>query len=233
MNTIDTEQTAPTDGHATAEQQPADELQSLASLYSFLAGVLSDDEIGADALASLASAADSLRTGTELDGFAHDLAGLDDAGLERVRRELATDHASCLLGMSSHPVAPYASVYTSTKHLMMQEMRDQAVRAYAKAGFVVDDVCRIPEDHVSIELGFMAALLERAAAGDGNEAPQAYRAYRDFVANHALAWMPQFCDELERYACAPFYRGAAQMLRALLESERERLRSAAQPKPEA
>ena len=152
------------------------------------------------------------------------MAGLAGEGLERVRRGLASDHASCLLGMSPHPVAPYASVYTSTKHLMMQEARDQAVHAYAKAGFAVDDACRIPEDHVSIELGFMAALLEHAAAGNGDEA---LRAYRDFVIDHALTWMPQFCDELERRAGTPFYRGAAQTLRALLESERERLGSAA------
>ena len=220
MSTTATEQTTPTGGRAAAVRQPADELRSLASLYSFLARALSDDEIGADALASLAATADDLQTGTELDGFARDLAGLAGEGLERVRRGLASDHASCLLGMSPHPVAPYASVYTSTKHLMMQE----AVHAYAKAGFAVDDACRIPEDHVSIELGFMAALLEHAAAGNGDEA---LRAYRDFVIDHALTWMPQFCDELERRAGTPFYRGAAQTLRALLESERERLGSAA------
>ncbi len=227
MSTTATEQTTPTGGQAAAAQQPTDELRSLASLYSFLARALSDDEIGADALASLAATANDLQTDTELDGFARDLAGLDGEGLERVRRELAADHASCLLGMSPHPVAPYASVYTSTKHLMMQEARDQAVHAYAKEGFAVDDACRIPEDHVSIELGFMAALLEHAAAGNGNEALRACRAYRDFVIDHALTWMPQFCDELERRAGTPFYRGAAQTLRTLLESERERLGSAA------
>lgn len=227
MNTIATEEKTPTGGQTTAARQPADELQSLASLYSFLARALSDDEIGADALASLAVTANDLQTDTELDGFARDLAGLDGEGLERTRRELAADHASCLLGMSPHPVAPYASVYTSTKHLMMQEARDQAVHAYAKAGFAVDDACRIPEDHVSIELGFMAALLEHAAAGDSNEALRACRAYRDFVIDHALTWMPRFCDELERRAGTPFYRGAAQTLRTLLESERERLGSAA------
>lgn len=227
MNTIATEEKTPTGGQTTAAQQPADELQSLASLCSFLARALSDDEIGADALASLAATADGLQTGTELDGFAHDLTGLDGEGLERVRRELAADHASCLLGMSSHPVAPYASVYTSTKRLMMQEARDQAVHAYAKEGFAVDNACRIPEDHVSIELSFMASLLEHAAAGDGDEALQACRAYRDFVIDHALTWMPRFCDELERRAGTPFYRGAAQTLRTLLESERERLGSAA------
>ena len=63
--------------------------------------------------------------------------------------------------------------------------------------------------------------------GTATRRSQACRAYRDFVIDHALTWMPQFCDELERRAGTPFYRGAAQTLRALLESERERLGSAA------
>lgn len=215
-------------------QELARDLRERALTYSFLARVFSDEEVGADFLAALRDEVPA--TGTELDAFAASLAGAD---LEAVRAELAADHAALLLGMSPRPVSPYESVHTSTEHLMMQGARDQVVAAYAAAGFAKAGEYHVPEDHVSLELDFMAAVGMRAAravedvlagatpdSGDADPLADAERdmnAQLDFLEKHLLAWLPGFCDLVEGRAATQFYRGAAQMLRAFLDQERDYL----------
>lgn len=216
------------------------DLRDRALTYSFLARVLSDEEVGVEFLRQLSSEVPA--TGTELDAFA---ASLGSADLEETRRELAADHSSCLLGMSANPVSPFESVHTSDKQLMMQDSRDQVVHAYAQSGFAKAGEYHVPEDHISLELDFMAGLGMRAAdavasvlsgslddadaAGKIGQAECDLNAQLDFLEKHLLVWVPGFCDGLESKASTPFYRGAAQMLRAFLEQERsylERLNTA-------
>lgn len=136
----------------------AEEARDRGMTYTFLARALSDEEIPVSFLASLSGV--ELGSGTELDDFAR---GLATADLDHQRAELAADHASALLGMSADPVSPYESVHTSDKHLMMQEARDQVVAAYRAQGFAVSGEQRTPEDHISLELSFMAELCEQLA----------------------------------------------------------------------
>jgi TorA maturation chaperone TorD len=158
---------------------------------------------------------------------------MDDEALEAVRTELAADHSSLLLGMSANPVSPFESVYTSENHLMMQEARDKAVAAYRAAGFEKSDDYHMPEDHISLELDFVAGLGNRAAdaiqgaqAGliaDTDaafaEAELAMNQQIDFLKKHLLVWAPRFGELLESRATTAFYRGVAQMLLTYLESE--------------
>ena len=210
----------------------ADEMEARGDAYSFLARVLSDDEAGVDFLEALRD--NPPQTGTALDDFASSLAGYDADALEAVRRESAADHAQTLLGMSAHPVSPFESVYLSGVHLMMQASRDEVRAAYAAAGCAKSDDYRMPDDHVSLELDFMAVLSSRAAqalralatdgAGaelpDGTSAEQAAQdslnAQLSFVDDHLTRWIPQFCEALERQATTDLYRGAAQMLDRLV-----------------
>lgn len=213
----------------------ARDLRERSLTYTFLARALSDDEVGAEFLAALRD--DVPQTGTDLDVFARSLQDVDDETLEQVRRELAADHSATLLGMSALPVSPFESAW-SDAHLLMQDARDDAVKAYARAGFGKSEDYHMPEDHISLELDFMAGLGNRAAAaveavlaGDAGEpatgetgalesAEEAMNAQLDFLEKHLLTWAPQFADKLEERASTGFYRGVAQMLRLYLEDER-------------
>ncbi len=197
------------------------ELRARAATYAFLSRALSDEELPAEFLGALA--ADGPETGTALDGYMVGLAGLDAAGLEAAHRDLAADHAALLLGMSARPVSPFESVYTSPEQLMRQEAWERAVRDYAASGFKPVSTLRVPEDHISIELQFCSALLNRAAdfaaAGVLDAAARDAAAQASFVRGHLAAWVPRFCDLLEERAHTDFYRGVAQMLRELLTQE--------------
>ena len=197
------------------------ELRDRAATYAFLSRALSDEELPVEFLSALA--AGGLETGTSLDGYMTSLAGLDGAGLEAARRDLAADHSACLLGMSAKPVSAYESVYTSEEHLMRQDAWEQVRAVYAQAGFSAVSTLRVPEDHIAIELRFCAMLLNRAAdyaaAGVSDAAARDMAAQAAFARAHLAAWVPRFCDLLEFRASTAFYRGVAQMLREFVAQE--------------
>jgi TorA maturation chaperone TorD len=231
-------------------EELADTMQARSDAYAFLARVLSDDEVTVEFLKALRD--NPPQTGTSLDDFAASLAGADDKSLEQTRRELAADHSATLLGMSAKPVSPFESVYTSSVHLMMQDARDEVRAAYRAQGCAKDDAYHMPDDHVSLELDFMATLAgrtERAlrtiaeegqTARQDNEqtverAEQAEQAANEalgaqlaFVDKHLSAWIPQLCDALERQASTDLYRGAAQMLRNLVRDDAQLLHGLSQ-----
>ncbi len=197
------------------------ELHARAATYAFLSRALSDEELPAGFLSALAS--DAPRTGTDLDAYTAGLVDLDAAALEVARRDLAADHAACLLGMSARPVSAYESVYTSEEHLMRQDAWERARAAYAQAGYSAAAALRVPEDHIAVELRFCAMLLDRAAdyaaAGVPDLAARDTAAQAAFVRDHLAVWVPRFCELLEARASTAFYRGIAQMLRAFVEQE--------------
>ena len=142
-----------------------------------------------------------------------------------MRTEAAAEFAALLLNMSADPVFPYESVYASSEHLMMQKARDEVLAAYRSRGFERADGLSIPEDHVGIELEFMARLcqeeLEALSAGNEGATESARAAQREFCERHLARWVPQLCDDLERRAKSGLYRGLAQMTRQFLAFECE------------
>lgn len=207
----------------------AQDLRARALTYEFLSHALDDADLPAEFFSALAQ--NPPQTGTELDGWARSLEGVSPEEVEQARKDVAADHAATLLGMARRPVSPYESVHTSEGELLMQEARDRAVAAYRASGFSVAEGCRVPEDHIAIELSFMAALASRAAqeledAADSRDGSAQQRAEKvieaqaAFLEQSLLPWVPGFCDLLEARAKTGFYRGVAQMLRAFMEEER-------------
>ena len=157
-----------------------------------------------------------------------------DADAETLRIDLAADYNQLFLGMSAHPVAPYESVYTSDEGLMMQEARDNVLRAYQQWGLRVPDSFDLPEDHIALELEFMACLADRAreavgassgehepddsAQKGGGSADELIAAQRAFLDEH-LSWVPAFCRDVEKRARTAFYYGIASLTRQQLEAD--------------
>lgn len=143
-----------------------------------------------------------------------------EADGEALRIDLAADYNQLFLGMSAHPVAPYESVYTSEEGLIMQEARDEILRVYRLWGLRVPESFDLPEDHVALELEFMACLADRTrAAADAGEDPTGLiAAQRAFLGEH-LAWVAALCDDVEKRARTAFYYGIAGLTREHLAAD--------------
>jgi TorA-specific chaperone len=153
------------------------------------------------------------------------ISSLAQADLEQLRIDLAAEYAALFLGMSAQPVPPFESVYTSEGRLLMQEAHRLVVAEYARAGFRKDESFKLSEDHLALELEFMATLIKRTLtaveAGDAASARELLAWQRDFFGAHILNWAYRFCDDVEKRAQTPFYRGLASLTRNCLDQERE------------
>lgn len=145
------------------------------------------------------------------EGFAAlqtDLAGCDDGQLEL----LAVVFDRVFFGMgprSAQKAFPYESVYTSEGGLMMQEAYAEVLHVYRNAGFAKNPGFKEPEDHLAVELAFMALLCGRAVealrAGDEAGAERQLRAQREFLCDHLLNWIDRFTADVRKAAEDGFY----------------------------
>ena len=72
-----------------------------------------------------------------------------------------------------------------------------------------------PPDHISFELEFMRHLCRQEAEAwekdDEDEALRFRRTEREFMTEHILTWLPQFCSKIREYASLDLFRGLADL----------------------
>ncbi|MBP2656549.1 MAG: TorD-like chaperone [Firmicutes bacterium] len=141
--------------------------------------------------------------------------------------DLAVDYARVFLGAGvagNEAAYPYESVYTSTKRLIMQDARDQVVAVYRAKGLTKLETLEFPEDHLALELEFMAYLCHETqqalAVRDWTAVSACLKEQIDFLAQHLLNWVPAFCADIEKYSKTEFYKAIAQITNGYLRLER-------------
>lgn len=145
--------------------------------------------------------------------------------------DLAVDYARVFLGAgiyeSNKAAYPYESVYTSPKRLIMQEARDQVVAVYRARGLDKAETLDFPEDHLALELEFMAYLCHETQkalnAQDRSAVSGCIKEQKDFLTHHLLNWVPEFCADVEKFAGTEFYKAVAKITRGYLQLERTML----------
>ncbi|TWH45086.1 molecular chaperone [Sporomusa sp. KB1] len=141
--------------------------------------------------------------------------------------DLAVDYARVFLGagiVGNEAAYPYESVYTSPKRLIMQEARDQVMAAYRAKGLTKVETQDVPEDHIALELEFMAYLCrgtQQALDTDDWAAVSVYiEEQLGFLTKHLLNWVPALCADIEKYAGTDFYKALAKVTTGYLRLER-------------
>ena len=161
------------------------------------------------------------------EGFARlqaDLAGC--AGDEGALETLAVVFDRAFFGMgprTAQKAFPYESVYTSEGGLMMQDAYSEVLHVYREAGFAKDPGFTEPEDHLAVELSFMALLCGRAVealrAGDAEGAERQLRAQASFLQGHLLNWAGRFASDVRKAAEDGFYFHLADFTEAYLAAD--------------
>ncbi len=150
---------------------------------------------------------------------------LKDANLQNATTELAAEFAGLFLNGSDRPVFPYESVYTSPQKLVMQKARDEVLAEYRREGLDRATAFNEPEDHIALELEFMAYLCRQATAAMEAGDRVASKAYLDkqrgFIEKHLGIWVPRFCKDLQKNAKSDFYKSIAQLTLSLIDQDKE------------
>ena len=140
-----------------------------------------------------------------------------DAG--ETLEDLAADYAKTFLGAGNaqgESAFPYESVYTSSKNIMMQDSWNQVCELYDAKGIERnDDANDLLEDHISMEMEFMAYLCDETS--QYTEALAGLEEQREFLNKHLLNWAPRFCLDIKEYADTEFYRMVGQLTTGFLQ----------------
>lgn len=154
---------------------------------------------------------------------------LGDCG-EQVLEDLAVDFDRVFFGVGplmAEKAFPYESVYTSGSGLMMQDAYVDVRHEYREAGWVKNPDFKEPEDHIAIELSFVATCCALAARslreGDEAAAESCLIVQRSFLDTHLLNWVERFAADV-RKANGGFYADAASFMVAYLKADRELLK---------
>lgn len=164
-----------------------------------------------DAVSQLQVALDSplaarlLQMQTALRANAQPASTLDELNIEMTR---------LLEGPGLTPAPPYASYYLNNGQLM-GPTATAARHFYLQWHAVPTGETRLPDDHIALELGFVAHLAQLAVEGDKT----ALAASRDFLHRHLLPWLPRFCDTLAKSSRVLFFAGLAHLTQAAVQAD--------------
>lgn len=156
--------------------------------------------------------------------FSHKYASRNkDAILEDLKSEYTRlfDHTVRI------PVAPWESVYLSKDHLLFQEQVLEVRNWYRTFGLELVKIHQEPDDHIGLELAFLAHManlaLQAIENGNQDELDRILDAKRRFLTEHVFRWVPTWCDLMLEYGKTDFYKGVTLVLRGALEELAERL----------
>lgn len=130
--------------------------------------------------------------------------------------QVASEYARIFVGPTALPAPPWESVYRDKKRLLMTATT-LSVREYYKAcGYEAQLRQHVPDDHLAIELDFLAALaqetLDACAAGDEEVAQRTFDTGTAFAKAHLALWAGNFAADLRDRDGSCFYCALADAL---------------------
>jgi TorA maturation chaperone TorD len=132
--------------------------------------------------------------------------------------ELGVEFTRLFSGISegNGPPPPFESVWREDR--LIGESTVAVLESYARAGFADIDPAAGPQDHISVELKFIALLALREAeawhADDAAGARQRLLQQRDFLRVHLTTWAPRWADSVIQQTTMPLFAALAGLLKA-------------------
>jgi TorA maturation chaperone TorD len=143
---------------------------------------------------------------------------------EEMQKAIAIDRTWLCRGIDQGrkaPPPPYEALYLSprkeTDHLL------KVVTFYKKAGLRVSRDARERMDYLGLELAFMAELCVRESGfvkrGNKGGRAKVLALEKEFLAEHLLLWVPEYCRLAIAAAKTDFFKGIAHLLRGFLQED--------------
>ncbi len=129
--------------------------------------------------------------------------------------ELAADYAAIYLN-HDYSASPYESVWLDEENLVMQAPMFQVREFYRRHGLGVADWRNRSDDHLVIELLFIASLMQSGQ-------PDALAEAAHFMDEHLLRWLPQFGERVAKRCATPFHAAACWLTAAYCDELRDLL----------
>jgi TorA maturation chaperone TorD len=142
--------------------------------------------------------------------------GMPDDAFDALR----SDYTSLFIGPGKVLAPPWESVYFNDARMVFQEQTLEVRTWYRRFGLEAEKLYQEPDDHIGLELAFLAHLarlgvqaLERHDQAAFDDLLSSQRA---FLSQHPLKWGPPWCSQVAQQARTAFYRGIALLTRGML-----------------
>ncbi len=199
--------------HAELDKQALDELRG-ADFASFFA-LLPEDE-------AARQACDVINRGWKV---------MDEGDEARLLDELAADYAATYLTYQNR-VSPTESVWLDDDNLERQEPMMKVREWYERFGAAAPDWRKTPDDHIALQLAFLAHIMtlrgqeDADAGGDAAEGAIWAASLEDaarFLDEHLMLWLDDFAAAAASQCATPFYAGLAMFTRSWVKAFRDGL----------
>lgn len=121
------------------------------------------------------------------------------------------------------PVTPCETMYRASEQMLPKSYAEEVREKYADFSLYFKKMHGEPDDHIAVELEFMAVLIEKMLGTVMTE--ERYQRYingqREFVLKHLKRWALKFGQDLELHADHPIYKAIGVMLQDFLTKEAE------------
>lgn len=138
-------------------------------------------------------------------------AGWTGDGIEALQQ----DYRSLFVGPGHLLAAPWESVYLTADHVLFGPQTLQVRREFQRFGMTIPHLSIEPDDHLGLELRFIAHLCEVGLqALDSNQPEQGtplLSEIRRFLSQHLLKWAPECLSLVIENARSDYYRGCAHL----------------------
>jgi TorA maturation chaperone TorD len=143
-----------------------------------------------------------------------------DADPAQALADLQADYLRLFVGLGKVLAPPWESVYFSDEQQLFQEQTLQVRAWYRKYGLQIEHLHNEPDDHIGMELGFLAHLaqfaLQALAQDDLATVDTVLKDQSTFLTEHLMVWSPRWSLLVEQHASTDFYRGLALLVRGAL-----------------
>jgi putative dimethyl sulfoxide reductase chaperone len=140
--------------------------------------------------------------------------------------DLQTDYTHMFIGIGKVPVPVWESVYFSDAALLFQAQTLDVRSWYRRFHLEAEKIHQEPDDHIGLELQFMAHLaelgLEALDAQEEARFQETIIAQRDFLNKHLLKWIFKWEKLLLKHARTEFFKGVGLLaVGAVIESAKQ------------
>lgn len=152
---------------------------------------------------------------------------------EAERESLDLRKEFAYLFLTPQGVYPFESIYRGKKKLLMDKPWEEVRDFYRRLGIEKDKTQMHPEDHIAVELGFMASFsylssdlwaAEAEVEVEEEEKEFLLQVQHDFLEEHLIKWAPAFCRDLIDKTRHPFYAATAALADLFLKVDLDMLK---------
>lgn len=147
---------------------------------------------------------------------------------DRLPLDLEIEYTRLFLGPSRPKAYPNEFYYLSHQRPSSPSEIFCVVQKYERERFQLRESFKNLPDHIIPELEFMAILCQKELEARQKQDRQAIARYLhreyEFLSQHLVGWIPQFCERVLTHATLSFYRALASLLKQFLAFDMNYLR---------